>query len=264
VGVATDGDGNVYISGVTTGSLGGTNQGWSDAFAAKYSAQGVFLWTTQLGTSGDDVSLGVATDGDGNVYISGWTDGSLGGANAGNADAWVAKYSAAGTLLWIMQLGTSGLDLESGVAIDGAGNVYISGWTDGSLGGANRGNADAWVTKYSAEGVLLWTRQLGSPAWDESLGVATDGAGNVYISGWTDGSLGGANRGREDGWLAKYSAAGVLRWTRQLGSPARDESLGVATDGNGNVYISGWTDGSLGGANPNLGLPDAWLAKYRR
>ena len=66
-----------------------------------------FQWTRQLGTSATDVSYGVSADGLGNVYISGYTDGSLGGPNAGGTDAFVSKYDAAGTLQWTRQLGTS-------------------------------------------------------------------------------------------------------------------------------------------------------------
>jgi hypothetical protein len=194
----------VYISGVSDGSLGGGNRGGIDAFVAKYSTAGRLHWTRQLGTSALDFSYGVATDDDGNVYISGWTDGSLGGVNRGDSDAFVAKYSAAGRLRWTRQLGTSALDLSWGVATDGDGNVYLSGDTLGSLGGANQGEADAWVAKYSAAGALRWTRQLGTSDIDFSRGVATDDDGKVYISGYTFGSLGGANQGGGDAWVAKY------------------------------------------------------------
>ena len=97
-GVSADGLGNVYISGFTSGSLGGPNAGGTDAFVSKYDAAGTLQWTRQLGTSADDVSYGVSADGLGNVYISGCTGGSLGGPNAGGNDAFVSKYDAAGTL----------------------------------------------------------------------------------------------------------------------------------------------------------------------
>jgi hypothetical protein len=67
-------------------------------------------WVRQLGKSLNDISAGVATDGEGNVYITGYTSGSLGGANEGDYDAFVAKYSTDGTLLWKQQLGTSDRD----------------------------------------------------------------------------------------------------------------------------------------------------------
>jgi hypothetical protein len=293
--VTIDGDGNVYISGGTYGSLDGPNLGSTDAFVAKYSADGALLWARQLGTSEYDASYGVATDGEGNVYITGWTDGSLAGPYRGDFDTFVAKYSAGGALLWTSQFGTSSGDISLGIATDSEGNVYITGlsadawlikysptgaltWTrqlkraeprgvatDGAgnvyiSGGTNGGERDAFVIKYSPVGALLWTRQIGTSKSDYSYGVETDAAGNVYITGETLGSLGGANQGGGDAFLAKYSAAGALRWRRQLGTPESDHPWGIATDGDGNVYISGETWGSLGGANQ--GGTDAFVAKY--
>ena len=146
-------------------------------------------WIEQLVISGDDDSRGVATDSNGNVYLSGYTDGSFEGVNAGENDAWVAKYDAQGSLLWTQQLGTSNDDFTTGVVTDSNGNVYLSGYTDGSFEGVNAGENDAWVAKYDAQGNLLWTEQLGTSGYDFAEGVATDSNGNVYLSGSTDGSF---------------------------------------------------------------------------
>ena len=187
-------------------------------------------WARQLGTSDTDISFGVSADGLGNVYISGRTGGSLRGANAGAYDAFLSKYDASGTLLWTEQLGTSDFDISRGVSADGLGNVYISGRTEGSLGGVNAGGYDAFLSKYDATGTLLWTEQLGTSADDVSLGVSADGLGNVYISGFTEGSLGGVNAGFNDAFLSKYDASGTLLWTEQLGTSDWDESWGVSAD----------------------------------
>jgi hypothetical protein len=87
------------------------------------------------------------------------------------------------TLHWTRQLGTSAVDESTGVSADGLGNVYISGWTYGNLGGPNAGGADAFVSKYDSAGALQWTRQLGTSDYDESTGVSADGLRNVYRSG---------------------------------------------------------------------------------
>ena len=80
----------------------------------------------------------------------------------------------------------------------------------------------------SARGQTLeWTRQLGTSEWDVSYGVSADGLGNVYISGLTDGSLGGTNAGNSDAFISKYDAGGTLQWTRQLGTSTRDGSYDV-------------------------------------
>jgi hypothetical protein len=213
---------------------------------AKYSPEGTLLWTQQLGTSTSDVSNGVATDSQGNVFISGYTDGELAGDYKGSGDAWVAKYSPQGTLLWTKQLGTSDTDGSLDVATGSQGNVFISGSTNGALAGSNKGGFDAWVAKYSTEGTLLWTKQLGSSTSDSSFGVATDSGGNVFTAGTTLGALKGSNRGGFDAWVAKYSPNGKLWWLRQEGTRRSDYASDVATDSNGHVLVTGFTSGNLG------------------
>jgi hypothetical protein len=259
-GVATDSNGNVYISGDTQGNLAGTNKGANDAWVAKYNSSGKLQWKQQLGTSKIDYSYGVATDSSGNVYISGSTNGALVGTNKGSDDAFVAKYNSSGQLQWKQQLGTSKLDYSWDVATDSSGNVYISGLTGGALAGTNKGNTDAWVAKYNSSGKLQWKQQLGTSSGDISWGVATDSNGNVYISGDTYGALAGTNKGSYDAWVAKYNSSGKLQWKQQLGTSKIDYSYDVATDSNGNVYISGFTNGALAGTNK--GSYDAWVAKY--
>ena len=261
-GVSADGLGNVYISGYTDGSLSGNSSaGTFDAFVSKYNSTGSLLWTRQLGTPSFDVSYGVSADKLGSVYITGYTIGNLGGPNSGNADAYVSKFSAAGGLLWTRQLGTATNDNGVGVSADGLGNVYISGFTAGNLGGTNAGDNDAFVSKYDAAGTLAWTKQLGTPTNDQSFGVSADGLGSVYICGETTGSLGGLAGGSSDAFISKYDSAGARLWTRQIGTAGDDSGRSVAADGLGNVYMSGYTTGSLGG--PNAGNSyDAFVSKY--
>jgi hypothetical protein len=247
------GAGDIYITGYTAGSLGGPNAGEGDAFLAKYDASGALLWMRQMGTLASDSGRGVGVDGAGNAYVAGYTYGSLGGPNAGGADAFLAKYDSSGTLLWTRQAGTSAQDAGYGVAVDSAGTTYIVGTTEGSLGGPNAGNWDAFIAKYDASGAMLWMRQTGSSQYDSAHAVAVDSAGNAYIAGSTNGSPG-------DAFLAKYDASGTLAWTRRPATAFDDYAWGVAVDGAGNVYITGMTAGGLGG--PNAGGMDVYLAKY--
>jgi Beta-propeller repeat/PEP-CTERM motif len=258
--VATDGAGNVYISGFTSGSLGGPNAGFYDAFVSKFNATGNLLWTRQLGTTDYDSSSGVTADGLGNIYICGTTDGDLASPNAGNVDSFISKFNSAGALLWTRQIGTPGDDYSGGISADQSGNVYVSGDTTGSLGGPKIGSSDAFVNKYDAAGNLLWTRQLGTSQSDEQVSISADGLGNVYISGVTRGSLGGPPIGEGDAFICKYGASGNVLWTRQLGTTHDDESHAVSSDALGNVYIAGATEGDLDG--PNAGDYDAFVSKY--
>ena len=258
--VALDLSGNVYISGHTTGSLEGTNAGIYDAFLTKFDSSGNELWTQQIGTSSWDQSFSVAVDSSGNAYISGRTDGSLEGTNAGSADAFLTKFDSSGNELWGKQIGTSTFDLSFSVAVDSSGNAYISGRTDGSLEGTNAGSADAFLTKFDTSGNELWTQQIGTSSQDFSNSVAVDSSGNAYISGRTFGSLEGTNAGSIDAFLTKFDSSGNELWGKQIGTGSVEESFSVAVDSSGNAYISGRTDGSLEGTN--AGSADAFLTKF--
>lgn len=144
-------------------------------------------------------------------------------------------------IAWIAQIGTTSSDLSRSVAVDGAGNAYISGNTAGSLGGPNGSNStDAFLVKFDQWGVELWSQQIGTTAIDESLSVAVDGAGNVYISGETWGSLGGPNAGFNDAFLAKFSIAGDLNF---------DGFVGIDDI---NIILTHWNEDS-GVGNPQIG-----------
>ena len=157
-----------------------------------------------MGSTGSDIAYSVAIDSNNNVYITGYTYGSLYGTNAGNVDAFLVKYDSTGIKVWTRQLGTTGEDIAYRVAIDSNNNVYITGYTQGSLHGSNAGSFDAFLAKYDSTGTKVWTRQLGSTAADFANSVAIDSNNNVYITGSTAGSLDGTNAGDRDAFLAKY------------------------------------------------------------
>ncbi len=183
-------------------------------------------WMAQIGTTGSVIGKSVAADVVGGVYVSGYTDGDLYGANAGSQDAFLARYDSLGNELWSRQVGTPGSDISFSVAMDGVGNAYISGATGGDLGGANAGSVDAFLIKYDPYGNELWSQQIGTPDYDLSWSVAVDATGNAYISGYTEGDLGGPNSGSMDAFLTKFDASGSELWTRQIG-PAESHSVAV-------------------------------------
>lgn len=260
-GVAADGLGSVYVSGFTAGNLGGSSAGGEDAFLVKYDDLGNHVWTSQFGTTAVDRGTSVSADGLGNIYLAGSTSGNLGGSNAGTSDIFVSKYNSAGSRLWTRQLGTSGAEEGYGAATDGFGNVFVAGYTTGSLAGTNAGSLDAVLIKYQADGTLLWKRQLGSAGDDIANSVAADAAGNVYIAGYTSGNLGATNAGSPDAYLAKYDSDGGQVWLRQFGTARAEAFVGVAADSFGNIFLSGWTDGSLDGPYAG-GADDGFAADY--
>ncbi|WP_002634767.1 SBBP repeat-containing protein [Myxococcus hansupus] len=259
----------VYVAGYTTGALDAEpSAGGQDAFVAKYDVSGELLWTRQLGTSAHDRAQAVSADAHGNVYVAGYTWGSFGYyVNAGGTDLFVAKYDADGALQWIRQFGTSTDDFATGVAAtrqEGQDAVFVAGYSLGRFdGGAPQGHYDVVVAKFDTGGNSYWLRQFGSPRSDVALGVAVSASEDVYITGYTYGSLDGVtNPGNTvDLFLAKYNVQGEPRWVRQLGSGNDEFGTGVAVADDGSVYVSGYTSGALDG-NVRLGSYDAVLVKY--
>ncbi|WP_288087035.1 SBBP repeat-containing protein, partial [Microcystis sp. LE19-41.2A] len=264
-GVSSDGSGNVYVSGYTDGSFPSyTNLGSYDAFVAKYDTSGNPVWVKQFSTSSHDYAEGISSDSNGNVYVSGKTFGSfLGYTNLGLYDAFVAKYDGNGNQLWLRQFGTSGDDEITGISSDSSNNVYVTGSTKGGLPGySNLGSYDAFVAKYDGNGNQLWLRQFGTSGNDEITGISRDIDNNVYVTGYTTGSLpGNISAGGSDAFVAKYNANGTLNWVRQFGTSAADSANGIRIDSSGNVYVTGDTSGGLPG-NSNSGSSDAFVVGF--
>jgi len=250
LGVALDGAGNVVVVGTTRGNLAGTSEGLDDAFARMYDANGTEVWTRRFGTARYDNAWGVAFDGSGFAYVVGGTGGDLAGDNAGSLDAFVRKIDPSGNERWTRQFGTDGADYLNGVAVDGAGFVFVAGTTTGRLAGANQGDFDAFVRKLDANGNESWTRQFGSAGPEDAVAVATDAAGNVLVAGYTFGSLEGNTSGGYDAFVRKLDGGGGEVWTRQIGTGGDDYAYGVAVGAGGRVVVGGRTGGDLAG---NLG-----------
>jgi hypothetical protein len=262
--VATDRFGNIYITGYVRGNFHGiTRIGASDIFISKYNASGTRLWSVLFGAAEVDEPFGITCDNDGNVFVTGWTDGSIeGNPYLGNGDNVLAKYDANGNRLWLRVWGTVNKDTGYSVACDASGNVYVSGYSTGSLYGSPAGNRDYFLAKFDPDGNLLWGKQVGTSGHDQGWGNAVDPAGNVYVSGETGGPLdGNAYQGGLDIFLSKYNPAGTRLWTVQLGTSGDDWADGMAVATNGQVYLAGTTTGNLDG-NTNQGLDDAFIMKF--
>lgn len=238
--MTTDRDGNVYVAGEGTSDSSPHALGW----VRKYDPSGNQLGEQSPGWG----SPRVATDADGDLYVEAYDSYDQGWS--------LSKYSAGGDRAWTLGYAIESKDNPGypyGVAADSAGSVYVTGSTLGS---------DAWLAKWDTAGNELWRRRLGTAKGDGAWGrgIATDRNGNVYITGGTEGSLGGRNRGASDAWLAKYGPGGKVLWKEQLGTSRSEEGAAVATDLDGNIYVAGSTEGSLGGAN--RGGSDAFAAKF--
>ena len=261
--VATDTSRNVIVAGRTHSALGPALYGTYDMFVAKYDASGNKLWLAQRGTSAQESGEGVATDAAGNIYVTGYTGGDLdGNTSAGGWDIFLMKFDPAGNWLWTKQDGTGQDDDAHAIAIDTAGNVYITGYVRGDFHGITRvGTSDVFISKYSPSGTRIWSVLFGSTAVDEGFGIACDSSNNVYVTGYVQESVeGNPWLGTGDNILAKYNSNGERQWLKQWGTGNADTGHAAACDASGNVYVSGYSTGALYG--PRNGNRDLFLAKY--
>ncbi|UCB53136.1 MAG: SBBP repeat-containing protein [Candidatus Zixiibacteriota bacterium] len=177
--LAIDGSGNVYVTGNSIGS--GTS---SDYATIKYLANGDTAWVRRYNGpgNGDDGGRAVAVDNSGNVYVTGYS----GGSGTGNDWATI-KYLANGDTAWVRRYNGpgNGSDLAAAIAIDGSGNVYVTGASTGSGTGY-----DFTTIKYLANGDSGWVMRYDGPAGgDDASGyLAMDDSGNVYVTGYSEGS----------------------------------------------------------------------------
>lgn len=269
-GMAIDLANNIVMTGRTDGPIDIATSllGLTDSWVGKLDALGNPSWFAQLGVAGANTQANsIATDpNSGDIYIAGDTDGILDatGAAAG-LDIFVAKYNPTGALLWLKQIGSSGDESVSSIAVDDLGNILISGHSNADLDGTganvHAGNLDIFAAKLSAAGNMLWLRQMGSIDEDQSYDMALAASGDIYLCGYSRGDLASPTAGGSDIVLVKLDAAGNPLWKRQFGSPQNDEARNVAIDSNGDIVLSGITEDQLDG-NLSQGNSDVFIVRY--
>jgi hypothetical protein len=282
--IAVDAFGNVYITGffgnnATFGSALKTSNGLDDIFVAKYSITGVLQWVQSAGGISNDEGSAISVDGSGSVYVTGrfvgtgifgTTSINLSGGN----DIFVAKYSTAGVLQWVQAAGGTGNDFGKDIAVDGSGNVYVTGnysgtATFGTTSETSDGSLDIFIAKYGPMGSLSWVLSVGGASADYAEGIAVDAFGSVYTTGSYSGTATFGVQSRtssafEDIFVVKYNTAGSLQWVQSVGGASSDNAYDIAVDGSGNVYITGYYYATINFgtiSKTSAGSADIFIAK---
>jgi len=267
-GIAVDPAGNAYITGETSsttlatpGAFQTTHAGGSyDAFLAAIGPDGALLWATYLGGEKADEATGVAVDASGNVIVTGWTlSPKFPSASApgylvpkGGSDAFVAKFTSTGQLVWTKLIGGKDSDSAAGVCTVAGDGIVVGGTTNSkdfpAIGGGvfYPWGVDAFAVKLDSAGTMSWTSFVKN-SFDESVaGVSADPEGNVYLAGSTSisGSLSsnwgaGPSSSREI-FLAKIAPDGRRLWLGRIGGSSTDTIYGIAADPDG-AFICGST-----------------------
>ena len=275
-GVTADAAGNVVVTGSFAGSVdfgGGrltSNLNSNDIFVAKYSATGVHSWSRAYGSTGDDHGNAVATDASGNVVVTGYFNNTIdfGGGpltSAGMKEIFLLELNSFGQHVWSKRFGGTSIDVANAVAIDGGGNIVITGFFYGTVdfGGGpltSSSAAKVFLAKYNSLGNHIWSKLFsGSVVADNAiaLGLAVDGSSNILITGYFQGSanFGGqtlTSAGSQDVFAAKYSAAGTHSWSQRFGGPGLDQGTAVVADSGNNMILSGYFSSNVSFGGPSL------------
>jgi len=197
-------------------------------------------WVREITTtpsSSMDAPADVAVDAQGNVYVTGKSEG-----QASTYDYLTVKYNSLGVVQWSARYDgpLHGFDIPNAIAIDQAGNVYVTGMSVGSDSTYN----DFATIKYGANGALQWVAQHNGPGnqTDVAKDVAVDEMGNVYVTGFQTGLS------THDFATIKYNPQGFEEWTATYDGPAHvnDEATAIALDVVGNIFVAGWSTDSVG------------------
>lgn len=260
--IETDASGNSYVTGYFEGaaSFGTTtltSSGGYDVFIAKLDANGNWLWAVRAGGTSYDAGNGIDIDASGNCYVTGYfattaTFGSTNLVSGGGDDVFVTKLNANGNWLWAVKGGYNNYETGYRITTDGNGTSYVCGYFGGvAYFGTNSisayAGADAYVAKIDASGTWLWARRAaGGSGTDEGMNVATDTAGNIYITGYFTGTayFGSGtltSAGISDVFVVKYDPGGVWQWAKQAGGTGGDtRGYGIAVTGSDMVFVTGY------------------------
>jgi len=273
-GIATDTGGNIYVTGysnATWGSPVNAHSGNSDIVVMKLSTDGALQWNTFHGSMSDDIGLAIAADGNGGVYVAGFSYNAWGSpvnahAHSGHPNIVVLKLDTDGALQWNTFHG-SAWDSAFGIVTDMSGNVYVTGYSNATWGSpvnAHTGSADIVVMKLSTDGALQWNTFHGAGGMDYGYGIVTDMNGNVYVTGYSEGTWGlpvNAHSGSTDIVVLKLDTDGALQWNTFHGANSWDEGRGIAVTG-GNVYVAGNSEFGWGSpVNAHSGSADIVVLK---
>lgn len=289
-GCTADAFGNIFISGRTTSTnnistasgfqtnyLGGT----TDGFMAKFSPGGVRRWATYYGSNGTDETFRSCTDATGKVFFAGFTAGTgtlvatLGthqtvNGGGGNTDGFLVKFDSVGVRQWATLYGGAGSDYARACAIDGAGDVYLTGYvpfgttsTVIATAGAYQtnglgGSTEGFLVKFNSTGIRQWGTYISTTANDYLLSCHFDGNAGIYVSGYTNVvtaafvqmSTAGSHQtiigGLNDGFINKFNLAGVRQWGSYYGGAQDDYIQSSCVSSSGAIYITGGTSSPTG------------------
>lgn len=302
--ITTDISGNVYSAGYfnsgadfdpSASAIDLISNGNEDIYFAKYSSSGSVVFAKSIGGTSTDKANSIAVDGSGNIYITGFFNGTVDFdpslatqtliSNGGN-DIFIAKYDNLGNYVFAKSIGGTSIDEALSLSLDPSGDIILTGYFNNTVDfdpgpgiqNLTANGSDAFFSKYSNSGNYIYAKKIGGFGSEQSKSLSVDVSGNIYLTGdfdFTcdfDPSLGTQTItpvGSKDIFIAKYDNNGNYLFVKGIGSSNTEIVNDITTDGSNNIYIAGSFLGSVD-FDPSIatqtltsaGGYDIFIAKY--
>lgn len=279
--IAVDASGNVYTSGGFQGTVDfdpgpGTftlaSLGSNDMFISKFDASGNFVWAKRIGGTLSDFASSITLDGSGNVYTTGYFQGTVDFdpgpgtftlVSAGSFDVFINKLDASGNFVWAKRIGDTSSDIGNSITVDASGNVYTTGFFNGTVDFdpslstftlVSAGSSDIFISKLDATGNFVWAKRIGGTSSDSGSSITVDASGNVYTTGIFQatvdfdpgaGTFNLVSAGADDIFISKLDINGDFVWAKKMGGSSIDIVSSIAKDASGNIYTTGYFEGTV-------------------
>jgi hypothetical protein len=212
-------------------------------FVSKHNSSGFLEWAKLFSSTGEVSGRGISSDESGNALITGTFKGTLTlgttslTATSANGDVFIAKLDTYGNTLWAKRFGQTGENYARGIDSDAEGNIYVSGVFDmqilfGSINLTSNGQKDIFLTKFDANGNVIWSKSIGSTGNEEGCEIEVNTNGNIFLTGSYTGTLTLNNdnftaKGLRDVFVVKTDKNGKFIWQKTMGSPQDDVNYAI-------------------------------------
>lgn len=236
-GITTGADGAILVAGYASQTMSDPSMGYVSLFNSK----GIKQWTQSVGDTSSWVSS-ITTDRNGVIYTAGCTYGASldGQLSNGGSDGFINRYNSDGTKVWTRRVGGKDQDWINSVTTGSDGSIYVAGVTQKIVPPADGNyslNYSAFISRYTSDGLKVWTQPVVNGAKGGAMCVATSSDGSIYLVGCTGGVMmdGQPVDSFSGGFITRYNSSGTKIWTRFV----EEFALGVTTGLDGGIYVIG-------------------------
>ena len=296
-GICVDTKDNIYVAGsfscqlITlsdrTLSNSSDKAGSFDMCLLKYNNEGNLLWAKNAGGKTDDGGMSIAADIHDNIYVAGYFESAAltfgfniiknDYSGRGTIDAYLVKYDSDGNAQWAKSFGSRYDDGALSVCTDKDGNVFISGNFENEIMAdttalISHGISDIFIIKYNSSGSVVWAKNFGDINEESGLSLCSDKNGNIYMTGFFNseeisfGTIKFTLKNKSDIYLVKFDPAGNIKWAKHSGGSADEAGLGICSDGNGNIVMTGYFESGIlpfeAAVLNKKSVTDVFISKY--